>query len=103
MNSDTITISIADSDDDLIYIPSAGSMADCVLPSIALSDCITGIGDFTFTTSTPEITLGSTSITEEKLNDLLTLLDMIESMPDNSGIKKLFNSHKAVKKLGPTE
>lgn len=102
MNSDTITISISDADDEnLVYIPYHDG--ESVLPSIDLSDysTITGLGDFT--TSAPEITLGNTSITEEKLKDLLTLLDMIESMPDNSGIKKLFNSHKAVKKLGYTE
>lgn len=107
--SETITICVDDSDSDLVYLPHDGG--DSILPSIKLSDysTITGIGDVarigvsTFNTSTPELTLGSTIISEEKLKDLLTLLDMIENMPDHSGIKKLFNSHKAAKKLGYTE
>jgi len=66
-----------------------------------LSDIDTSTWDvLSFDTETKSIKVGSTTLTEQKLEDLLTLLDIIENMPDTSGVKKLFNAQKAIRKIG---
>ena len=44
----------------------------------------------------PEVTVGNTKLTEEKLNDLLTLLDLIEQDPE---LKSKLDLQKAINKL----
>lgn len=44
----------------------------------------------------PEISIGKAKLTEEKLNDLLTLLDLIEQDPE---LKSKLNMRKAINKL----
>ena len=112
MSSDDTTIKISDlfSGEDIQLDNYYTTMADDNTVTITTSSDSISLGDSIWTDfnnsswagtfADPEITLGKTTLTEKKLNDLLTLLDMIENMPDNSGIKKLFNTHKAIRNIG---
>ena len=113
MSSDDTTIKISDlfSGEDIKLDNYYTTMADDNTVTITTSSDSITLGDSIWTDfnnsgwqtiplTDPEIRIGNTTLTEKKLNDLLTLLDMIENMPANSGIKKLFNAHKAIRNIG---
>ena len=93
-DSGTVTINTTDS----IITGDYGTtinVADCD-SNLTLDDITIGFGDYNSDT----LTVGKTKLKEEDIKDLLAIAGMIKDMSDGSGIKKLFNTHKAMQSLG---
>lgn len=87
ITGDTVTLPYT-YDGDTMWSSSSYTINDNL--TTTLGDVITGF-DFK-----PEVTVGNTKLTEEKLNDLLTLLDLIEQDPE---LKSKLDLQKAINKL----
>lgn len=72
------------------------TISDCD-STFTLDDITIGFGDYE-----GSINIGKTKLSETDVKDLLAIAGMIKDMPDNSGIKKLFNTHRAMNSLGDT-
>jgi hypothetical protein len=73
------------------------TISDCDSETFTLDDVTIGFGNYE-----GSINIGKTKLSETDVKDLLAIAGMIKDMPDGSGIKKLFNTHRAMNSLGDT-
>ena len=110
MNNDTLW-SYSYTDDSTVTITTSDSVLSGDYVNIDIGDCDStftlddvtiGFGDY-YNSGSKSITVGNTKLNEDDVKDILAIAGMIKDMPDGSGIKKLFNTHRAMKSLGDTQ